>query len=185
MLVFVDPKYLPSKQREKQEYDLHINDENDLGYRQFLNKLAEPLTERLRKTKSQSGLDFGCGPGPLLVKILEENGFKMDKYDPIYFCDDPLLTQKYDFITCTEAIEHFHSPANELNLWQHMLNHNGWLAIMTKRVIDKQRFANWHYKNDLTHVCFFSDATFNWIAKKFGFDIKYLSNDVVIMQQNH
>lgn len=27
-------------------------------------------------------------------------------------------------------------------------------------------FAKWHYKNDLTHTWFFSEATFQWLARQ-------------------
>jgi citrate lyase synthetase len=34
-------------------------------------------------------------------------------------------------------------------------------------------FAKWYYKNDVTHVFFYTKETFVWIQKEFGFrDLK-------------
>jgi len=51
---------------------------------------------------------------------------------------------------------------------------------MTKRVLDRQAFSSWHYKNDPTHVCFFSIKTFQWIAARWGADLTVPEKDVVL-----
>ncbi len=72
---------------------------------------------------------------------------------------------KYDFITMTEVIEHLHDVRRVLcRLWPLLKDDGGLLVIMTDRVISQDRFHNWHYKNDLTHVSFFSEATFQWLV---------------------
>lgn len=179
-LVFVHPKHLPSLVNEKSEYDLHQNSLDDPGYRRFLNRLCDPLVKRL--APRSHGLDFGCGPGPLLAEMLIEHGFPTERYDPIYFPNQTLLKQHYDFITCTEAVEHFHQPEREWRMFGDMLNPDGLLAIMTKRVLSEDKFANWHYKNDPTHVSFYSDLTFAWLQSHFGLKLEYLADDVVIMR---
>ena len=181
-LVFVAPSSLPSVSQERAEYALHQNHENDSGYRRFLHKMADPLLDKV--SVGQHGLDFGCGPAPVLAQILKDAGLEMSVYDPYFFPDRQSLTKLYDFITCTEAIEHFHQPAAELTTLTDILRPGGWLGIMTKRVISQQRFASWHYKNDPTHVCFFSEATFRFIGKKFGFTVSFSGPDTVLMQKN-
>lgn len=180
-LVFVPPSHLPSLAREKQEYDLHQNLDSDLGYQRFLSKLTDPLTEVL--AQGATGLDYGCGPNPVLAKMLNSRGFTTRYFDPIYFPATEPLTDRYDFISCSEAIEHFHQPAKEWRHWMTMLRNHGWLGIMTKRVINAQRFAHWHYKNDITHVSFFSSATFDWLAQRDGLTLKYVGDDVVLLQK--
>ncbi|RDV24770.1 class I SAM-dependent methyltransferase [Alteromonas aestuariivivens] len=180
-LVFVYPDYLPSAEQERLEYELHENHSDDPGYRKFLMRLAMPLLNNLRP--ASRGLDFGCGPTPLLARIFEEDGHSMAIYDPFFFPDDAVLNGPYDFITCTEAIEHFHHPARELARLDRLLSNGGWLAIMTKRVISQDRFQQWHYKNDPTHVCFFSDETFLNIGQQFGYEVHFVENDVVLMQK--
>ena len=180
-LVFADPNSYLSQQLEKCEYDQHQNNPDDLGYRKFLNKLAIPLNDQL--SANSSGLDFGSGPGPTLFIMLNELGHEVDNYDIFYANDKGLLAKKYDFITCTEVVEHFHNPNKEFILFNQLLKPNGFLGIMTKRVINKEKFINWHYKNDPTHVCFYSDATFKYIAETWGYELNILNSDTVILKK--
>ncbi len=180
-LVFVPPAQHPSRKRELGEYALHENHINDPGYRRFLSKAALPLLERV--TSPSMGLDFGCGPAPVLAKMLEDEGHTMSVYDPFFHPDNSALASTYDFITCTEAIEHFHTPHQELMLLDSLLRPDGWLCIMTKRVIDKARFASWHYKNDPTHVSFFSDETFRFLGEKYKYAVHLVASDVVLMHK--
>ncbi len=179
-LVFAEPLSLPDKGAEKAVYDCHQNDPADAGYRKFLGKLANPLLQRL--TASKHGLDFGCGPGPALAAMMQEAGHRMAVYDPFFAPSPEVLQQSYDFITCTEAIEHFHSPAKEWQMLLAMLKPGGYLGIMTKLVIDQQRFSQWHYKLDPTHVSFFSRQTFAYLAKRDGLSLEFVADDAMILQ---
>ncbi|GGD71954.1 hypothetical protein GCM10011357_28710 [Lacimicrobium alkaliphilum] len=107
----------------------------------------------------------------------------MDYYDPFYFPDEQAFSQTYDFITCSEAIEHFFYPGQVWYRWMSILKNHGWLAIMTKRVIDRDAFSTWHYKNDPTHVCFFSEKTFHWLAHQFNMRLEVSGPDVVLLQK--
>lgn len=181
-LIFADPAALLDAAAEISIYQQHQNDPTDQRYRAFLNKLAAPLQQRLTKTGLQ-GLDFGCGPGPTLSLMLAESGQQMSIYDP-YFADNPqVLTQSYDFICATEVIEHFYQPAREWQLWLQLLKPGGWLGLMTKITDQVTDFANWHYKNDPTHVSFFSSKTFAYLAKRDGFTLEIIEPDVILMQK--
>lgn len=180
-LVFVDPCQLPAPEIEKREYDLHQNSADDNNYRRFLQKLASPMLEKL-KQKSY-GLDFGCGPTPLMSLIFKEAGHHCEAYDPFYFSNREILNNRYDFLTCSEVVEHFHHPEAMFSLLSGALVPSGWLGIMTKRVIDVTRFSTWHYKNDPTHVSFYSEQTFHFIAKKYAFTLYIVSSDVVLLQK--
>lgn len=166
LLVWVPPAFFLSPEREKAEYDLHENSIHDPGYRRFLSRLADPLMRYL--DAGARGLDFGCGPGPALASMLEERGCHLSLYDIFYYPDRRVLQARYDFITATEVVEHLHKPGDELaRLWQR-LRPGGVLGIMTKRVSDREAFLGWHYRNDPTHVCFFSAETFDWWATRHG-----------------
>jgi hypothetical protein len=181
-LVFADPNSHLTADAEVAIYQQHENNPQDQRYRAFLNKLAAPLLERLGST-GFSGLDFGCGPGPTLSVMLQEAGQQMAVFDP-YFANNPaVLKQQYDFICSTEAIEHFYQPANEWALWLRLLNGKGWLGLMTKLAPAKAEFASWHYKNDPTHVCFFSRETFEFLANRDGFNLEFIGNDVILLQK--
>lgn len=181
-LVFVPPGDHLTREREKAEYDLHRNEIHDPGYRQFLARLAEPLSERL--APGASGLDFGCGPGPALAAMLREQGFTVALYDVFYQPDAAVLNEQYDFVCATEVVEHLHRPGEVLKqLWQ-LLRPGGHLGVMTKLVKGQEAFAGWHYKNDPTHVCFFSDQTWQWWAAEFGAGLERIGADVMILKRN-
>lgn len=178
-LVFVPPAYYLSRTAEKAEYDRHQNHPDDPGYRRFLERLFRPLQTRL--ALRSRGLDFGAGPGPALAAMLTEAGHDVTLYDPFYANRPEALTRHYDFITASEVVEHLHRPGPELDRLFHLLKPGGLLGIMTKRVIDRERFARWHYKNDPTHVCFFSRATFTWLAARWRAQLDIVDRDVIII----
>jgi 2-polyprenyl-3-methyl-5-hydroxy-6-metoxy-1,4-benzoquinol methylase len=181
-LVFADRGSVLSAAAEHAQYQLHNNDIHDSGYRRFLQRLATPLLAALGRSGLQ-GLDFGCGPGPLLAQMLTEAGQQMAVWDPFFAPDRTVLERQYDFISCSEAIEHFVNPAQEWALWQQLLKPDGILAIMTKRYTTAEAFVNWHYKLDPTHVSFFHLNTFHYLARRDGYHLQVAANDVVLLQR--
>lgn len=175
------PESRLSAEEEKQVYELHDNDPEDPGYRRFLTKLAEPLIERL--PPGAAGLDFGCGPGPALALMLREAGFEMSLYDPFFHPDRTVRATRYDFITCTEVVEHLYQPAEVFRQLDSLLKPGGWLAIMTCFQTDDARFDNWHYRRDPTHVVFYRETTFQWLADHYGWQLEIPRKDVVLLQK--
>ena len=175
--MYVEPSQRLGRNEEKRVYDQHENSPDDAGYRRFLSRLAEPLCRYL--PTPAHGLDFGCGPGPTLSVMLQEKGYTMDVFDPIYYPALRWQTHCYDFITATEVIEHVFDPAAVLPALCQSVRPGGVLALMTKRVQDRDRFAAWHYKNDPTHVCFYSVSTFDWLAKHLSARCQIVADDVV------
>jgi hypothetical protein len=180
-LVFVPPEQRLSASDERAQYDLHENDPSDLAYRGFLSRMFLPMCERVPVLAT--GLDFGSGPGPTLSVMFEEAGYDMAIYDPFYAPDTGVFERQYDFITATEVVEHMHRPGWELSRLVGLLEPGGYLGVMTKRVTDVAAFSTWHYKDDPTHVCFFSTATFEWLAKENDCEIVLVDRDVVIMRR--
>lgn len=178
---YLDPGQLPDLATEKAEYDRHQNTPEDAGYRNFLGRLATPLIERLQP--GNSGLDYGCGPGPVLARMLEQAGFRVSLYDPIYAPDRAALKAQYDFITCTEVAEHFHQPAGEFERLFGLLKPGGWLGLMTRFQTDDTRFANWHYRRDPTHVVFYRESTIHWLAEKYGMRAELIPPEVGLLQK--
>ena len=178
---YLDPMFRPSAEAERAQYLLHENDPSDLRYRAFLARLATPLLERL--APGQHGLDYGCGPGPTLSLMLEEAGHRMTVYDPFFCPDAQVLTRQYDFVTCTEVAEHFHDPAAEFDRLAGLILPGGWLAVMTCFQTDDKRFANWHYRTDPTHVVFYREATFHWLARALGWCCEIPRKDVALLKK--
>ncbi len=160
-------------------YELHDNRPDDPRYRAFLSRMFTPL--RARVQPGASGLDFGCGPGPTLSAMFRASGVACADYDPFFRDDRALLTRRYDFIACTEVVEHLSDPAGVLQQLWSMLQPGGWLGVMTKRITTESAFATWHYIRDPTHVAFFSDETFLWIGRRFGAPVHFDSKDVVLL----
>ncbi|MBD3617886.1 MAG: class I SAM-dependent methyltransferase [Chromatiales bacterium] len=180
-LVFVPSAFHLAPEAEKAEYDRHENALDAPGYRRFLSRMAEPMLARL--PPAASGLDFGCGPAPLLAELFRQAGHRMAVYD-LYYANNPdALTGRYDFITCTETLEHLARPAGTLARWLDLLAPGGLLGIMTKRVRDHAAFSRWHYIQDPTHIAFYADATFEFLAREYGLALEVIGPDVVIMQK--
>ncbi len=181
-LIFVPSQQFLSKIEEKKRYDLHQNSPDDKSYREFLNKLFNPLHQYLNP--KSNGLDFGSGPGPTLSLMFEETGHTMAIYDYFYANKNEVFQKQYDFITATEVLEHLYNPKKELmRLWS-CLKPNGRLGIMTKLMFDDKEFIHWYYKNDPTHVCFYSPLTFKWLAKQWKADVQFIGEDVIIFFKN-
>ncbi|MDT8878770.1 class I SAM-dependent methyltransferase [Halomonas saccharevitans] len=180
-LVFVPPAQRLDPAAERAVYDQHENSPDDPGYRRFLSRLFDPLRERL--APGARGLDFGAGPGPTLSVMFEEAGHPMAIYDPFYAPDAAVLERGYDFITATEVVEHLFAPGEELDRLVELLEPGGWLGLMTKRVASPEAFAGWHYILDPTHVCFFSEATFTWFARRHDLRLHFPAADVVLLQR--
>jgi len=180
-LVFVMSGAFVPPDEERQIYDQHQNDPDDADYRKFLARLAAPLLDIL--PPESFGLDFGCGPGPTLSLLLEEHGHEVRLYDQFYADDRSVWWEYYDFITATEVVEHLRDPYFELNrLWYH-IKPGGVLALMTQVVPSQRDFANWYYKKDPTHICFYAVETFAWLAASWKAEIVYGEGGVVIMRR--
>ncbi len=177
-LVFVNPQFFMSQENELKAYEHHQNSPDDVGYRTFLSRLYDPMLERV--AGESRGLDFGSGPGPTLSVMFEEQGYDMTIYDPFFAPDETVLLVTYDFVTATEVVEHFCTPKASLEKLWDCVRPGGYLGLMTKRVLNRERFSNWHYKNDDTHVCFYADDTFRWLARQWQASLEFVDSDVVI-----
>lgn len=181
-LVFVPSKYFLSQKEEKEIYDKHQNSPENQGYCDFLNRLVKPICAYT--PKNGIGLDFGSGPGPTLSVIMEELGYKMHLYDYYYHNNPRVFEKSYDFITTTEVVEHLHDPYSEiLKLWA-CLKSDGVLGIMTAFRPDDDKFTSWYYKRDLTHIRFFTETTFKWLAKHLEAEPIVPESGVVILKKS-
>ncbi len=181
-LIFVPREYHLSEFEQKARYDSHNNDPDDPRYRNFFKQLLVPLLAIL--PSNSYGLDFGSGPGPTLSLMLEEWGHNVDLYDKFYAQNDAVFQNRYDFITTTEVVEHLPNPLKDLEALVKILQKGGILAIMTEIVSPQLDFTNWYYKNDPSHVCFYSEKTFFYLANLLGLEIVTLSERVIILRKS-
>jgi len=180
-LVFVlEDKHL-DEVSEKARYDLHVNSPEDENYRKFLSKVSKPVLDRVSSTAK--GLDFGSGPGPTLSLMFEEAGHVMKIYDHFYAKDEKVLGLKYDFITSTEVVEHLYRPLEVLDKLWSILNEEGLLCLLTQPYVAQEEFDAWYYKNDPTHVCFFSLKTMQWLCTRWEAELEVITKDVFIFNK--
>ncbi len=179
-LVFKDDELRDPPDVEKERYKLHKNSIEDPGYVDFLRPALDVTLKKT--TKGECGLDFGCGPGPTLSMLLKQNERNCKDYDPFFFPDETLLKETYDFVTCTEAAEHFYEPRKELLLLKSLVRSGGVLVIQTLLSDPITDFNNWWYARDYSHVCFFSQKSFRFIANDLGFDLEIHSDRLLSLR---
>lgn len=182
-LVFADPGARLTEKDEKAIYGFHQNDPDDARYRSFLNQLATPLLKKLRP--GMHGLDYGCGPGPALHLMLQEQGMTMSVYDLYYAPDKKQLARQYDFVTCSEVVEHFGEPSASWPELVGLVKSGGWLGVMTWLFTrdSAEDFKRWSYKGDPTHVSFYTPKTMQWLAEYLGLSLDIVSDRVVLFKK--
>jgi len=174
----MDPVSLLSRAEEFTRYCLHENSPDDKRYLKFLGQLATPVLEAT--TEGSSGLDYGCGPEPVLGMLLEQAGRKVENFDPFFF-PDKWQSSEYDFITCSECAEHFYDPDKEFQTLSDLLNENGVMAVMTEKHDKAGSFSDWYYIKDPTHVFFYSSQTFQYIGEKYNLKVREISDRVTLL----
>ena len=105
-------------------------------------------------------------------------------YDWYYARNESVWEQQFDFITASEVVEHLHQPGTELDRLWACLKPGGTLGIMTKLVLAREAFTTWHYKNDTTHVSFFSRNTFEWLSDQWESKARFFEKDVVLLRKS-
>jgi len=128
-------------------------------------------------------LDFGCGPGPVLVELLRRRGHDAVGYDP-FFAPDTDLSSPFEIVFCTETAEHFRSPRDSFAQLASLVIPGGTIALMTSLHAGAGKIGEWWYVRDETHVSFYSAGTFDWIARHWGFELEATDNkEIVILRR--
>jgi hypothetical protein len=180
-LVFVPSPQHISISEEKNRYMEHNNDPGDEGYRNFLRPVAEAVLKN--HARSAQGLDFGCGTGSPLSGMLEGHKLKMDIYDPFFARNTEVFRKRYDFLTCTEVIEHLRYPRKDLvRIWD-LVKPGGELYIKTQFRLPERDFANWAYIRDLTHVVFYTKQTMAWLADFFSAGLFFPGDGITVLRK--
>ena len=168
-----------SPEQEVARYRLHRNSVEDEGYVRFL----QPVVDCLKRILPEGAtvLDYGSGPTAVLVELLTRAGFHTVAYDP-FFAPEPDLTVPFDAIVSTETFEHFRRPAVELDRIRTWLRPGGFLAVMTTWWTPGRDFRTWHYAADDTHIAFYSETAFRYLAAAWGFGvIETNGKDLVVL----
>lgn len=165
--IFRVPDFFISPEKEKLRYEEHNNDIEDTRYQKFVGPIVDEILEYY--SPHEIWLDFWAGTGPVISHLLEKKWFHIRLYDPFFHNSPEFLTQTYDFIIVCEVVEHFHNPKKEFELLYNLLKPGGRLYIMTDLYTPDINFKQWYYKNDKTHVFFYSDQAFELIAQNWAY----------------
>lgn len=181
-VIFIDSEEIVSPNKEEQRYEGHDNNHQNEGYVQmFEDFISEVIEAHVDLDKAEDVLEFGCGPGPVLADLLESKELKVDLYDPYFFPKKVFKNKKYDLITSTEVFEHFSDPVKEMELLSFHLKEGSYLAVMTSFHPGPQKFKDWWYKWDPTHIVFYNIKTFEKLAAEFDLEIVYTDHEKYIL----
>ena len=114
---------------------------------------------------------------------MRENGFDIRLYDPLFHPDELALHRSYDFITCTETVEHMSDPIRDFRVMDRILRPSGWIGVMTGMLDSWDDFPNWYYHRDPTHICFYSKWTMEWIGRLFCWQVLWPRQNVVLFHK--
>jgi SAM-dependent methyltransferase len=181
-LVFVHPDDRPGPEEEAARYLAHRNSGDDAGYVRFLRRLADPVCARM--PAGSRGLDVGCGPVPVLAELLTDAGRPTVSHDPLFRPAKEVFRDTYDFVTCSEVVEHAHDVAALFAQLVGVLRPGGTLGVMTSLLDDRTDFESWWYRRDLTHVCFYSDVTMRWIGRRWSLDVEISAPNVILFARD-
>lgn len=170
----VEPNY------EKSRYLQHNNDIEDEGYVKFLMQVVDVCKEHC--VDVHRALDFGCGYNPVLKTLLEEHcGYDVFCYDAFFYPEMP--PGKFDCVVSTEVFEHFCDVDKEMKVIKDLVEPGKYLVVMTQLYRDNIAFEKWWYQRDDTHVSYFREETFNFVADKYDFDVKYSNGKSIVILQ--
>ncbi|GIU42928.1 methyltransferase domain-containing protein [Shewanella colwelliana] len=178
-LLFADANSHLPPAAELNKYQTAANKHKAL--QQFVMSLLEQCAQQT--TQPLLGLNFGRTLETSVVNTISQRGHQLYQYDPFFAPDHSLLKQQYDFIACYKVFEHFRFPNKEWNLLCSILKPGGWIAINTQLLVQLNGFAKWHHKNNLTHVSFYQQATFQFLAQQADFKLLFASNDLILVQK--
>lgn len=178
--IFLDPEQIVSSEIEKKRYQLHNNSMENPEYLKMLEAFISRNILPFKDPPSKL-LDFGSGPEPVLASLLSKRGYSVDIYDKYFSANETYRNKKYDIITAVEVFEHLKNPVLWLKILLNCLDSKGFMIIQTNFLKNNTEFfKNWWYKEDITHISFFSLKTFRKISTILNLDIIFTNKQNII-----
>lgn len=196
---FLLPEFRLTPDEQKKRYLKHNNTMQNEGYVDFLQSFIDPVLEFYKEAEhpADSGklsvnnsdniltriLDYGSGPEPVLVELLEtyrKEGELFRKFgikeceirgwDPFFAPEAQFFEGGADLVTCLEVAEHFESPDEDFAKLSSCVKPEGILAVGTMLAPPggEEAFKNWWYRSDATHVSFYTENSLRSVASRHG-----------------
>lgn len=180
--IIMDDQDHLSAEQEKQIYEAHINDVDDIRYQNFTAPITDFVFENYKP--KHIGLDFGSGTGPVISSELKKKNYQIVQYDPFFASNSSLLNNRYDYIVSCEVFEHFYNPKFEIDRLISLLNEKGSLLIMTILHHKEIDFKTWSYRKDPTHVFIYRKETMEYIAKEYCLEIEEITDRFIALRKS-
>ncbi len=197
--IALDRTMLLTPEAERARYTLHDNSLNNVGYKRYLEDFLASIVgypEILNAgfCNSWRFFDYGSGPEPALISLMREKGFEARGWDPFFAPEEKCYPGGADIVTCLEVAEHFIDPEKDFTALSSCVTPGGFLALGTHLLDDlSQRepapeatpeaapeavpaaetyaaFSSWWYRQDPTHVSFYTKKALVLIACKNGLE---------------
>ena len=92
------------------------------------------------------------------------------------------LDKKFDAVTAIEVFEHLEDPAKELEIVSSCLNKGSFLIIRTMlHNSNWNNFQEWWYREDQTHISFYSEITINYICRTWKYELLQIKDQCEIV----
>lgn len=177
LFVFRDPAQRPTEDEAVRRYALHRNSPDDAGYVSFLSSIVDKAVAAAGPGVRRV-VDWGSGPVAVGSRLLAARGFSVDSWDPHFNAAREPDTDAYDLALCVEVAEHFFDPAADFSALAARLRPGGVLALHTHFVpAEDGVFKSWWYKEDPTHVSFYSPAALERLARVSGLAVLAFESD--------
>ncbi len=181
--VSVNPTHILDHTEEKSRYNQHQNSMENRGYVEYLTTFGD-RTIRKYLPPPAGVLDFGSGPTPTFGELLTSWGYRVTLYDYYFAPGEHWRDQRYQGITSIEVFEHLHDPLGAIGQLTELLEEGGYLFLRTLlHYNDAERFHSWWYPIDETHITFFHEKTFEYMAKQCKLSVVSIQHGCEIILQ--
>lgn len=136
-------------------------------------------------------LDFGAGSGGMTLE-LKRRGIDCTPLEPMEhgYLKDQRYPAPFDAIFAVEVVEHILDLWAELNAMYAVLAPGG-IIVLTTLLTEKfirlpdaaEHFKEWWYKDDPTHVSFFCKSALDALAKRGGWDVDVIAEQVIVLRR--